>query len=139
MSLELQFQSLVASFLYGLALGFGYGLFNRITFHVKWMPIRYGLEIINDCAWLFVFFFLIVSLNNGHFNLYLFLCLILGIAFYEWCFAAGYLFYLEYIMRFFRWFFCPIHFIFSKISGILKKMRKVIGRGKKTKNKIKSW
>lgn len=138
MSLELQFQSLVASFLYGLVFGFGYGLFNRLCFRVKWTPFRYALEIVNDCAWISGYFFLMVNLNNGHFDVYLFLCLCLGIVFYECCFAAGYLFYLEYVMKIFRWFFSPIHFIFSKIRGILKKMKKVKCHGKKNKSKIKS-
>lgn len=105
MSLEVQFQSLIASFLYGLFLGFAYGLFNRICFHMRFLPLRWAVEIAFDTCLLLGYFFFIVSLNHGNFNVYLILALGFGVLFYLFCFAGGYLFYLEYLMRFFRWLF----------------------------------
>ena len=135
MSLELQFQSIVASFLYGLVLGFEYGFFNRIFFHMKIKMIRLVVEVIHDCLCLAGYFFLIVALNKGHFNLYLYMALFLGIIFYIYGFSSGYLARLEYIMRFFRWLFYPIRFIFSKIHVILKHVRQVKRHGRKKTNK----
>jgi len=133
-SLELQFQSVAASFLYGLMLGFGYGLFNRVFFSVRIGLIRMTAEIIHDCLWLAGYFFLIVALNKGHFNLYLYFALLLGVAFYIYGFSSGYLAGLEYLMRFFRWFFYPIRFIFSKIRAILRHVRRVSVHGRKKEN-----
>lgn len=133
MSLELQFQSVMASFLYGLCLGFSYGLFNRVFFFLSWRFLRTLLEIVFDALMLSGYFFLMVALNKGHFNLYLFLALALGVVFYESGFAGGYLYYLEGVMRIFGRLFYPIRFIFSKIRGILKQIRKVTKRGKAKK------
>lgn len=135
MSLEVQFQSFVASFLYGLGLGFGYGFFNRACFNLKIKLLRWGLEIFIDSFLALTYFMMIVFLNGGHFNLYLYLALGLGLSFYIFYFARGYLFYLEYLMRFFRWFFFPFRFIFSKIRAILKHVRKVWQDGKNKEDK----
>lgn len=134
MSLELQFQSIIASFLFGLVLGFSYGFFNRVCFTVRYWPFRWFLEAVFDSAAVMLFFFLIVALNSGHFNLYLYLAVILGVCFYEKAFAVGYLCDLEYVMRFFRWFFSPFRFIFHVIRVILRKTRRMIRHGKKQKD-----
>ena len=137
MPLELQFQSLAASFLYGLFLGFVYGFFNRLFFGVKWRWLRTILEIGLDTSLLAGYFFSIVRLNRGHFNQYMFLTLLVGVLIYLFVFSRGYLSELEGIMRFFRWLFSPIRFIFLKIRAILKKIRTVKRDGKKKKAKIK--
>lgn len=135
MSLQLQFQSIIASFLYGLGMGFGYAFFNRMIFHLKWKIISYILEAICDSLLLLGYFYLIVFLNGGHFNLYGYIALFLGVVFYIAGFSSGYLRYLEYVMHFFRWFFYPIRFIFFKIRAILKRVRKVKRHGKSKEKK----
>ena len=137
MSLDLQFQSIIASFGYGLVFGFGYGFYNRACFYLKWKWVRYILEACFDCAMIGIYFFMIVYLNGGHFNLYLFLSFAIGIIFYVSGFQNGYLRYLESVMYFFRWLSSPFRFIFRKIRVILKKsMRKVkrLGTTKKKTN-----
>lgn len=135
MNIDIQFQTIVASLLYGLGWGFCYGGFNRTLLHLKNQLLRGLCEIVFDCAMIVGFFFLIVKINNGNFSVYLYLSLICGVAIYYLYFSYGYLYQLEKLMRFFRWIFYPLHFIFLKISDILKTKKKVRKHARKKKQK----
>lgn len=135
MSLELQFRSVAASFFYGLFMGFGYGFFNRACFHMRLRIGRTLLEIIHDSLWLTGYFFMMVWLNHGHFNLYLYLALALGTGCYIFALSAGYLMVLERLMSFFYRLFFPFRFIFRRIHAILRHVKKVTKGGSKKKRK----
>lgn len=137
MTIDIQFQTIMASLLYGLGWGFCYGGFNRMLLHLNKPMLRGLSEIIFDSATMLGYFFLIVKINHGIFNIYLYLALLLGIAIYYFYFSYGYLYHLEKIMRFFKWIFYPLHFIFIRISAILKTKKKVIKHVHEKKKKTK--
>ena len=68
MSLQVQFQSLVVSFMFGLFYGFGYGFFNRLF--LKMRRLRYVLDALFNIVWISVYFYTMLYINNGIFILY---------------------------------------------------------------------
>lgn len=128
MKLFIQFQSLMTSFLYALCLGLVYSFVNRCLYFLKLRWIRCILEII-FCSFLaLIYFFIMLYVNNGHMNFYLIISFVSGLLIYEFVYASYFLRWFEQVMKMFHWLFSPVRFIFSKISGILKKKKKVMAK-----------
>ncbi|MFQ6861173.1 MAG: spore cortex biosynthesis protein YabQ [Beduini sp.] len=126
MSLSVQFLSLLVSFAYGLIMGFIYSAINRLVFVLRKTILRYLLEVVMMAAFSFLYVIVNVYINDGQINLYMLLCLTMGLIMYEHYYAVYTLYYMEYVMRGLKYIFSPCVFIFKKICGILKLCKKKV-------------
>ena len=83
MSLELQFQVIIFSFLFGVIFLAIYQLFNIIFYRLKGTLIRFVFEIILFGFCVTVYFIILFIINNAILNIYLPLFIILGAIFYQ--------------------------------------------------------
>jgi len=136
MSLQVQIQSLVASFFFGLLYGLCYGFYNRCVLKISFKTIKLILEIGFNLLFVTAYFYAMLWINYGKFYLYHYILLFLGVIFYLTFLAKGYLKMIETWMAFFRWLFLPFSFINKKIHDILSHIKKVKRHGNK-KSKYK--
>ena len=83
MSLELQFQVIIFSFLFGVIFLAIYQLFNIIFYRLKGTLIRFVFEIILFGFCVTVYFIILFIINNAILNIYLPLFILLGAIFYQ--------------------------------------------------------
>lgn len=138
MSLSLQFLSLVISFTYGLIMAFIYSLVNRLFFVLRHTLIRYLVEMVMMAMFSFLYVMVNVYINDGQINLYMILCLILGLMSYERYYAIYCLYYMEYIMKGINYIFRPVVFIFKKICAIFNRIGKKVGQWHKKEKHIEN-
>lgn len=77
MTLEIQIQSLIFSFVYGLFFSFLLNLNYKYMFEAK-LPIKVVTNIFFVLDHVFLYFILLRWINHGILHLYFFLCLFLG-------------------------------------------------------------
>ncbi len=126
MSLSIQFLSLVVSFAYGLIMGFIYSIINRFVYILRKTILRYLLEVVMMAAFSFLYVMMNVYINDGQVNVYMLICLILGLVLYEHYYAIYTLYYMEYIMQGLKYILSPGIFIFKKFYGIVTILKKKV-------------
>lgn len=107
-------------------MGFIYSTINRLVFVLRKTILRYLLEMVMMAAFSFLYVIVNVYINDGRINLYMLLCLMMGLIMYEHYYAVYTLYYMEYVMRGLKYIFSPCVFIFKKICGIFKLCKKKV-------------
>lgn len=138
MSLEVQIQSLVVSFLAGLLYGFGYGFYNRCVLKLSRFIFRMILEMTFNICFITLYFYTVLLVNDGKFYFYYFIVMALGVFYYLVFLSKGYLRMIEKIMDFFHFLFLPFYFINKKIRGILSHIKWVGKHGKQANKQTKT-
>lgn len=138
MSLQVQIQTLVASFFFGLMYGFCYGFYNRCVFKLSIKLVKTLLEIGFNLVFVTAYFYVMLWINYGKFYFYHGLAMVLGVLFYLMFLSKEYLRMVESSMTFFRCLFLPFIFINKKIRGILSHIKKVSRHGRQKDKKTKS-
>ena len=125
MELEVQFQILFVSILFGMYLLSFWQLLNRIF--LKKIIIRFFFELPFFILNFLFYYFLLFKLNGGVFNIYLLLGIFIGFFIHQKFYASKILLFYEFIL--------------NKVNGIIKniKMRcKKYGKNKKRKKHKKT-
>ena len=119
MELEVQFQVLFMSILFGMYLLSFWQLLNRIFY--KKTILRFFFELPFFTINFLLYYFLLFKLNNGVFNIYLLLGLFIGFYIHQKFYASKILLYYEFILK--------------KFNDIIKKSKRWIPHGKNKKRK----
>ena len=119
MELEVQFQVLFMSILFGMYLLSFWQLLNRIFY--KKTILRFFFELPFFTVNFLLYYFLLFKLNNGVFNIYLLLGLFIGFYIHQKFYASKILLYYEFILK--------------KFNDIIKKSKRWIPHGKNKKRK----
>ena len=119
MELEVQFQVLFMSILFGMYLLSFWQLLNRIFY--KKTILRFFFELPFFTVNFLLYYFLLFKLNNGVFNIYLLLGLFIGFYIHQKFYASKILLYYEFILE--------------KFNDIIKKSKRWIPHGKNKKRK----
>lgn len=130
MTLLVQIQSMIVSFVFGLVYGFSYGLYNRCVLKINLFFVRIILESLYNCLFVICYFYAMLYVNYGKFYIYHFMLLGLGVLYYLLFLSKGYLRFIEII---FHYLILPFDFIIKKIHGILSHIKRVRGHGNKKK------
>ncbi len=119
MQLEVQFQVLSMSVIFGMYLLSSWQFLNRVFY--KHNIIRFFFELPFFSFNFLLYYFMLFKLNNGIFNIYLFLGLIIGFYIHQKFYAPKILLFYEFILK--------------KINVIIKKSKRWIPHGKNKKRK----
>lgn len=125
MNLNIQFEIILISFLFGIFFMIFYDLFNAIFYFKKGKILRLPFEILFFLAFSFLFFLLTLKICNAKLNIFIILFLFFGVLFY---------------IAFLRYYFLSLYnFIVSKIKLKLFHIKNRIAiikakRKKKSKN-----
>ncbi len=133
MSLIIQFQCLVYSFLFGFVMTGVYHIINRFLYGIP-LWIRYFLQCLIGSVFGVLYFAGLVFFNEGVLRGCFFIFIFLGYLMYSRYYAYYLLYGLEKIVRIFKRIFSPFIFFFRYINGIIQKR---IGRMKKKWQKRK--
>ena len=119
MELEVQFQVLFMSILFGMYLLSFWQLLNR--FFYQKTVLRFFFELPFFIVNFLLYYFLLFKLNNGIFNIYLLLGLFVGFYIHQKFYASKILLFYEFILK--------------KFNDIIKKSKRWIPHGKNKKRK----
>lgn len=133
MSLIVQFQCLLYSFLFGFVMTGVYHIMNRLLYGVP-MFLRYISQCLIGICFGMLYFYGLVFLNEGILRLYFFIFMLMGYLLYSHYYAYYLLYFLEKIVSIFKRIFSPFIFFFRYINGIIQKR---IGRMKRKWQKRK--
>lgn len=138
MSLLIQFQCLLYSFLYGFVMSGVYHIINRLFYHIPHL-FRYLLQVLIGISFGMLYFYGLVFFNKGILRLYFFVLIFVGYLFYQKYYAYYVLYDLEFCIQILKRFLSPFIFFFKKISVIIqKRVKKVKLKWQKDNQNIKN-
>ncbi|MFQ6792817.1 spore cortex biosynthesis protein YabQ [Thomasclavelia sp.] len=126
MDLINQLQGISYSLVFGFLFTFVYSLINRVFYKYHQSIFRYIIQIITGVVFGYLYYLGLLVINNGVIRFYFIISMLFGYLVYL-NYYSYYMFYvIEAVVKMLKYILSPIIFIFKKINGIIKRMKKVI-------------
>ena len=126
MNLVEQIQVIGYSLVFGFVFTFVYSLINRMFYKYHQRLIRIVIQIIIGILFGYIYYSGLFKINNGVIRMYFFVCILSGYILYL-NYYSYYMYYLiELIIRMIKYILRPMLFLFRKVDGIIKHIKRVI-------------
>lgn len=126
MDLIKQLQGISYSLVFGFLFTFVYSLINRVFYKYHKSIFRYFIQIIVGIVFGYCYYLGLLVINNGVIRGYFIISLLVGYVLYLNYYSYYMFFVIEAIVKMLKYILSPIIFIFRKINGIIRCMKKVI-------------
>lgn len=126
MDLIKQLQGISYSLVFGFLFTFVYSLINRVFYKYHKSIFRYFIQIIVGIVFGYCYYIGLLVINNGVIRGYFIISLLVGYVLYLNYYSYYMFFVIEAIVKMLKYILSPIIFIFRKINGIIRRMKKVI-------------
>src|SRR5699024_11162250 len=105
---------------------FVYSLINRVFYKYHKSIFRYFIQIIVGIVFGYCYYLGLLVINNGVIRGYFIISLLVGYVLYLNYYSYYMFFVIEAIVKMLKYILSTIIFIFRKINGIIRRMKKVI-------------
>ena len=126
MNLVEQIQVIGYSLVSGFVFTFVYSLINRVFYKYHQRLIRSFIQIIIGILFGYIYYLGIFKINNGVLRMYFFVCILIGYILYLNYYSYYMYCLIELIIRMIKYILKPILFLFRKVDGIIKHIKRVI-------------
>lgn len=126
MDLVKQIQGIGYSFVFGFIFTFVYSLVNRLLYKYHKYIFRHFLQIIIGIVFGYIYYLGLLKINNGIIRGYFVVSVLAGYILYLNYYGYYMFFVIEAIVKIIKYFLRPIIFIFRKVNGIMKSIKKVM-------------
>lgn len=125
MDLVKQIQGISYSLVFGFTFTFIYSLINRLFYKYHKRIFRLILQIVIGIIFGYLYYLGLLVINNGVVRIYFIISMVIGYVLYLNYYSYYMFFLIEIIVSMLKYLLRPIIFIFRKISGIIKRMKRV--------------
>lgn len=126
MDLVKQIQGISYSLVFGFTFTFIYSLINRLFYKYHKRIFRLNLQIVIGIIFGYLYYLGLLVINNGVVRIYFIISMVIGYVLYLNYYSYYMFFLIEIIVSMLKYLLRPIIFIFRKISGIIKRMKRVV-------------
>lgn len=126
MDLIRQIQGISYSLVYGFVFTFVYSLINRLFYKYHQCIIRLFLQIIIGAVFGYIYYLGLLKINNGVIRIYFFVSMLIGYILYLNYYNYYMFILIELIVKMIKYILRPIIFLFRKVNGIIKRVKKVM-------------
>ena len=126
MDLVKQIQGISYSLVFGFTFTFIYSLINRLFYKYHKRIFRLILQIVIGIIFGYLYYLGLLVINNGVVRIYFIISMVIGYVLYLNYYSYYMFFLIEIIVSMLKYLLRPIIFIFRKISGRRKRMKRVV-------------
>lgn len=135
MNLVTQIQGVGYSFVFGLVFSFIYHFIHRCFIKCKQRLFRLCLQIVIGVVFGIVYYYGLLVINEGLIRMYFLAALLFGYIVYQNYYSHKMMVIIEKMVKWLKYVFSPLFFVFRKINAIMVKAKKVIRWQKKDSKK----
>lgn len=126
MELVKQIQGISYSLVFGFVFTFIYSFINRLFYKYHKGLFRLILQVIIGIVFGVLYYLGLLVINNGIVRIYFIIALLTGYVLYLNYYSYYMFILIEIMVKVIKYLLRPIIFIFTKISGIIRRMRRVV-------------
>lgn len=126
MDLVKQVQGIGYSLIFGFVFTFIYSLVNRLLYKYHQRIIRLFLQVIIGIIFGYLYYLGLLKINNGVIRIYFFVSILVGYILYLNYYNYYMFFLIELIVKMIKYILKPILFLFQKVNGIIRRVKKVM-------------